>query len=60
MRDEILTVEEAAQYLKVDPVTIRNVIRRGELQALRVGRVYRIRRVDLDDLLMKIEPGQTK
>ncbi len=60
MQDEILTVEEAAQYLKVDPVTIRNIIRRGLLPAMKVGRIYRIRRADLESLIHKIEPEQTK
>ncbi len=50
MQDDILTVTEAAQYLKLDDSTIRSMIHRGDLPAIKVGRVYRIRRVDLENL----------
>ena len=43
----LLTVDEAAEVIRVHPETIRRMIRRGELAALKVGNVYR---VDQDDL----------
>jgi excisionase family DNA binding protein len=46
--DELLTVEEAADLLKVHPNTIRNAIRDGRLPAIRLGaRIVRIRKCDL-------------
>ena len=46
--DELLTVEEAADLVKVHPNTIRNAIRDGRLQAIRLGaRIVRIRKCDL-------------
>ena len=47
MNDEILTIEEAAQLLKVNPETIRRWIRRGELPVIKRGNVVRIRKSTL-------------
>ena len=38
----LLTVEEAANRISVHPETIRRMIRRGELAALKIGNVYRV------------------
>jgi len=38
----LLTVDEAAEQLRVHPETIRRAIRRGDLPAVRVGSVYRV------------------
>ena len=52
--DELLTVEQVAQLLKVIPDTVRTWIQAGALTAsrpgngTRPGRKYRVRRVDLD------------
>ncbi|MGO9751567.1 MAG: helix-turn-helix domain-containing protein [Solirubrobacteraceae bacterium] len=47
--DELLTVAEVAERMKLNPPTVRNWIDRGELPALRVGsRRVRIRASDLD------------
>lgn len=37
-----LTVEEAAEMLRVNPVTIRRMCKRGELACFRVGKLIRI------------------
>jgi excisionase family DNA binding protein len=50
--DEFLTVAEIAELLKLNQHTIRNMIDRGELAAVRVGaRRVRVRRSDLDRFL---------
>jgi excisionase family DNA binding protein len=48
-----LTVDEAAQYLRVGPHTIRHTIHSGELKAARFGQGFRIDRTDLDQLLLR-------
>lgn len=40
--NELLTVKEAAQWLKTSRVQVRRMIRNGELAAVKVGREYRI------------------
>lgn len=49
--DALLTVEEAAQYLKVDNKTVYRLISNNELKAVLVGRVYRIETKDLKDFI---------
>ncbi|MDA8218931.1 MAG: helix-turn-helix domain-containing protein [Chloroflexota bacterium] len=46
--NEIMTLEEVADYLRVHYTTVRRWCHGGELPALRVGRTYRIRKADLD------------
>ena len=38
----VLTVEEFAEVFKLSPEAVRNLIRRGEIQAIRIGKQYRI------------------
>lgn len=40
--EEFLTVEEAAQKLRVKPISVYRMCRRGELPAVKVGRSWRI------------------
>jgi excisionase family DNA binding protein len=44
MPTDIMTVEELADYLKLDPQTIYRRFRRGELPGVRIGRAIRFRR----------------
>lgn len=46
-----MTVRETASYLKVVPKTVNRLISRRELPAVKVGRVWRIRRALLEDWL---------
>jgi excisionase family DNA binding protein len=39
---ELLTVAEVADHLRVDAVTVRRMIGRGDFRAVRVGREWRI------------------
>lgn len=49
MGDELLTIEEAANILKVSKVQIYRLWKKGELPVVRMGRRYtRIRRQDID------------
>jgi excisionase family DNA binding protein len=46
--EEVYTVQEVAQYLKVSERTVRNWIESGELAAFPIGkRGYRISKADL-------------
>jgi excisionase family DNA binding protein len=52
--DEVLTVHEIAEALKVNQQTVRNWIDAGDLAAIRVGkRRVRVRRRDLEAFLDK-------
>ena len=45
--EAMLTITEVARYLQVVPLTVYRAIDRGDLRAVKVGRVWRIRREDL-------------
>ena len=53
MADKMLSVEEIADELGVNPETVRVWIRSGELVALSIGKGYRISRADLDDFIRR-------
>jgi excisionase family DNA binding protein len=60
MPDEVYTVQEVAQIMKVSERTVRNWVEKEGLQAIRIGkRGYRIARTDLDTWLQirKQQPG---
>lgn len=46
-----LTVEEVAEILRASPQTVRNMIKRGEIPAIRIGRPWLIKKSDLDRIL---------
>lgn len=48
MPDEILTAEELADYLKLDPQTIYRKFRKGELPGVKIGRAVRFKREVID------------
>ena len=49
--DQTMTVEEAAAFLRVDPVTVQRELRRGHLPGNRVGKAWRLNKVDPDQYL---------
>jgi excisionase family DNA binding protein len=51
--DHLLTLKEAAEVLRLHPRTVREYIRRGEIQARLIGRRWRLRRKDLDSFFEK-------
>ncbi len=51
--EPLLTTEEVAEFLRVDIVTVRRLVNRGELPAYRIGNEYRFTRVDLDEFIKR-------
>ncbi len=45
--EPLWTVAEVANYLQLEPETIRSMARRKELPALKVGRVWRFRKSEV-------------
>lgn len=46
-----LTVQEVAAMMRVSAMTVYRLIKAGDLPAVRVGRSYRVRDVDVDAYL---------
>ncbi|HET6781613.1 MAG TPA: helix-turn-helix domain-containing protein [bacterium] len=55
---EILTVEQAAEHLQIHKVTVYKYIRAGLLPAVKLGKVYRIYRKDVEALLATLRTGE--
>jgi excisionase family DNA binding protein len=55
---EVLTPKQAAEYLQVVDRTIHRMIERGDLHAVKIGRVWRIRKIDVDEYLKKQIEGR--
>lgn len=51
MTEVLFTVDDAAEQLKLHPKTVLRFIREGRLHATRVGKAFRIRQEDLNELL---------
>lgn len=58
--NEILTVEEAADYLKVSKTTIRRWCVREQLPAFKIGREWRISKKELDRVIQRSSRGQER
>lgn len=48
---EVLTPDEVARVLRVQPITVRRMLRRGELRGWRVGAVLRVDAASVRQLL---------
>ncbi len=44
MATEIMTVEELAEYLRLDPQTVYRKFRRGEIPGVKIGKAIRFKR----------------
>ena len=51
MSDDLLTAQEAADYLKLKKSTVYEMIKRGEIPSAKIGKQLRIARSDLEALL---------
>jgi excisionase family DNA binding protein len=51
MSEEVYTVEQFAERLKLHPKTVRRFIREGRLRAVKVGKSYRILRTDMEAMV---------
>jgi excisionase family DNA binding protein len=50
MSEEVYTVEQFAERLKVHPKTVLRFIRDGRLRAVKVGKSYRILRTEMESM----------
>ena len=58
----LLTTDEVAEILKVHKVTIQRMCKAGKLKAAKLGKSYRIEKLDLEEFIktQKIEQGIIK
>ncbi len=53
MQDALLTVDQVAQYLKIDKFTVYRLVAQRKLPAFKVGNQWRFKRKMIEDWLMK-------
>lgn len=51
--NEFLTLDEVAKLLKLAPATVYRMARRGEIPAIKIGRVWRFSSRKLNELFEK-------
>ena len=56
IRPKVYTVTEFARAFAVSPRLVRDLIRKGDVPALKIGRSYRIPRKAADDYLARAFP----
>ena len=57
MGQDLLTAQEAADLLKVKKATVYEMVKRGQIPAVKIGKQVRIARGDLERMLTP--PGQS-
>lgn len=57
MSDDLLTAQEAADYLKVKKTTVYEMVKRGELPSSKIGKQLRIPRAALEGMTGAVRPS---
>ena len=47
--DNYISIDEAAQYLGIKPVTLRNWIKKTDIPTRKIGKQWKIKRSELDE-----------
>ena len=53
MSGEIMTIQQAANYLQVCDKTVRRLISKKELSASKIGKSWRIKKIDIAEYLLQ-------
>jgi len=51
MNSEVLTVQEVANYLRIDIRTVYRLAKRGDIPCIKIGRQWRFNRDDIKGLV---------
>lgn len=52
---EFYSVQDIANILKMDPVTIRKYLKQGKMKGIKIGRDYRVKKENFLNFLNEIE-----
>ena len=55
---EILTVNQVAEYLQLSEMTTYKLVQEGRIPAFKIGRHWRIKRTDLNNLIDRLVKGE--
>jgi PTS system nitrogen regulatory IIA component len=51
MNSEVLTVQEVANYLRIDIRTVYRLAKKGDIPCIKIGRQWRFNRNDIKELV---------
>ena len=51
--EQLLTVQDVAKILRLNPLTVYGYIRAGKLRAAKFGRYYRVSQADLQEFIQQ-------
>ncbi|PAV27996.1 DNA-binding protein [Virgibacillus profundi] len=58
MNKEIMTVSQVAEYLQLSEMTTYKLVQEGKIPAFKIGRHWRVKRDDLDELIERLKKGE--
>ncbi|MGP4064033.1 helix-turn-helix domain-containing protein [Oceanobacillus sp. M65] len=56
--NEIMTVSQVAEYLQLSEMTTYKLVQDGKIPAFKIGRHWRVKRDDLDELIERLKQGE--
>jgi len=60
MNSEVLTVQEVANYLRVDIRTVYRLAKRGDIPCIKIGRQWRFNRDEIRELVSRGHRNRAK
>lgn len=57
--DQIMTINDVAEYLKISEVTTYKLVQDGKIPAFKIGRHWRVKRDDLSEFIEKLKRGES-
>jgi len=58
MAEKLLTVQEAAKYLDIHPITLYKWAEAGKIPAAKIGKIWRFRKQKLDEWIDRHTKGK--
>lgn len=56
--DDIMTITQVAEYLKISEITTYKLVQEGKIPAFKVGRHWRVMKEDLKEFIEKQKRGE--
>jgi excisionase family DNA binding protein len=58
MTKEIMTVSQVAEYLQLSEMTTYKLVQEGKIPGFKIGRHWRVKKDDLNELIERLKKGE--
>jgi excisionase family DNA binding protein len=58
MEPEIMTITQVANYLQISEITTYKWVNEGKLPAFKIGRHWRVKKEDLNEVIERLKRGE--